>query len=177
MGRCIHDRLRSYTCLNAPIEGESNQNVCDDPDAAAERALEYVDQGFTALKFDQARANGFFTKEITAVEIKGRRGERDSVIDDEHPRPDTEPEKIAKLKPLSPEGVVTAANTSEINDGPAALAIGNKDIGEQTSGPAPKTRIIAGAISGVAPRTMGIVPAYAIPKALQRADSRLLTCR
>ena len=55
MGGMVHDRLRSYTYLNAPIEAVSNQNVYDDADAAAKRALEYVEQGFTALKFDPAR--------------------------------------------------------------------------------------------------------------------------
>ena len=51
----MHERLRSYTYLNAAPDAASNQKVYDDPDAAAERALEYVAQGFTALKFDPAR--------------------------------------------------------------------------------------------------------------------------
>ncbi len=55
MGGLVHERLRSYTYLNAPIEAASNQKVYDDADAAAERALQYVEQGFTALKFDPAR--------------------------------------------------------------------------------------------------------------------------
>lgn len=55
LGGMVHDRLRTYTYLNAPIDAASNQAVYDNADAAAERALEYVDQGFTALKFDPAR--------------------------------------------------------------------------------------------------------------------------
>ena len=55
MGGKVHNRLRSYTYLNAPIDAPSNQHVYDNSDAAAERALEYVEQGFTALKFDPAR--------------------------------------------------------------------------------------------------------------------------
>lgn len=55
LGGQVHERLRSYTYLNAPREAVSNQSVYDNPDAAAERALEYVEQGFTALKFDPAR--------------------------------------------------------------------------------------------------------------------------
>ena len=55
MGGLVTDRLRSYTYLNAPIDAASNQEVYDNADAAAERALEYVKQGFTALKFDPAR--------------------------------------------------------------------------------------------------------------------------
>lgn len=55
MGGCVHSRLRSYTYLNAPIDAATNQHVYDNPETAAERALEYVDRGFTALKFDPAR--------------------------------------------------------------------------------------------------------------------------
>lgn len=55
LGGKVQDRLRSYTYLNAPIDAPSNQPVYDDADRAAERALEYVEQGFTALKFDPAR--------------------------------------------------------------------------------------------------------------------------
>jgi len=55
MGGMVHERLRSYTYLNAPKEAASNQTVYDNADAAAARALEYIEQGFTALKFDPAR--------------------------------------------------------------------------------------------------------------------------
>ena len=55
LGGQVHQRLRSYTYLNAPREAASNESVYNNPDAAAERALEYVEQGFTALKFDPAR--------------------------------------------------------------------------------------------------------------------------
>lgn len=124
-------------------------------------------------KFEAARADVFFEKEITNIELKGRKGEPLNVDTDEHPRKDTTLAKMAQLKPLAPEGVVTAANASGINDGAAALIIGKKDLSRQTSGAAPKARIIAGAVTGVTPRTMGIGPAYAIPKALQRAGLSL----
>ena len=55
MGGQVHERLRSYTYLNAPIDAASNQPVYDNADLAAERALQYVELGFTALKFDPAR--------------------------------------------------------------------------------------------------------------------------
>ena len=55
LGGAVTDRLRSYTYLNAPTDAPSNQPVYDNADKAAERALEYVEQGFTALKFDPAR--------------------------------------------------------------------------------------------------------------------------
>jgi acetyl-CoA C-acetyltransferase len=69
-------------------------------------------------------------------------------------------------------GVVTAGNASGINDGAAALMIGSREVGERV-GVRPRGRILAGAAAGVAPRVMGIGPAYAIPKALERAGLTL----
>ena len=118
-------------------------------------------------KYEKARLSGFFKQEIVPVEIKGGKGAVTEVIIDEHPRPDTNPEKMARLKPLFEDGCVTAANASGINDGAAALLIGRLGFGT------PKARIVSGAVSGVAPRVMGIGPAYAIPKALERAQLTL----
>ncbi|MCL4168279.1 UNVERIFIED_CONTAM: hypothetical protein GTU68_010638, partial [Idotea baltica] len=70
-------------------------------------------------KYEAARADGFFEDEITPIEIAGRKGAVTSVAADEHPRPDTQPEKVASLRPLFADGVVTAANVSGINDGAA----------------------------------------------------------
>lgn len=117
-------------------------------------------------KFETARADGFFLGEITPIEMKSRKGVT-MVEADEHPRPGTPPEKMAKLRALSEGGVVTAANASGINDGAAALAIGRAGLGRA------RARILSGAVSGVAPRMMGIGPAFAIPKALQRAGLKL----
>lgn len=117
-------------------------------------------------KFEAARADGFFDGEITPIEITSRKAVR-IVEADEHPRPRTPPEKMATLRPLFEGGVVTAANASGINDGAAALAIGRSGLGRA------RARILSGAVSGVAPRVMGIGPAYAIPKALKRAGLSL----
>lgn len=116
----------------------------------------------TQEKYEAARASGFFEDEITPIQIRARK-ETLSVTSDEHPRPGVPLEKMAKLRTLFDGGVVTAANASGINDGAAALAIGRSGLG------APRARILAGAISGVAPRIMGIGPVYAIAKALKRA--------
>ncbi|WP_288951700.1 acetyl-CoA C-acyltransferase [uncultured Paracoccus sp.] len=114
-------------------------------------------------KFEAARAEGFFRDELQPIEIAGRKGV--TVVDaDEHPRPETTQEKMAALKPLFAGGVVTAANASGVNDGAAALMIGARDLG-----PKPRARIVSGAIAGVPPRIMGIGPAFAVPKALERA--------
>ena len=68
--------------------------------------------------------------------------------------------------------MVTAANASGLNDGAAALLIGNAAVGER-AGAKPMARILSGAAAGVEPRIMGVGPAYAIPKALERAGLTL----
>ncbi len=68
MGGAVTNRLRSYTYLNAPIDAPSNNTVYNNADAAAERALEYVDQGFTALKFDPARPYTAFDPRQLSIE-------------------------------------------------------------------------------------------------------------
>lgn len=115
-------------------------------------------------KFEAARKEGFFQEEILPIEIKGRKGAMIVIEEDEHPRPGTTLEKMAALRSLYENGVTTAANASGINDGAAALMIGAADLG-----PAPRGRIIAGAVAGVPPRIMGIGPGFAVPKALERA--------
>ncbi|MDO6586533.1 acetyl-CoA C-acyltransferase [Salipiger sp. 1_MG-2023] len=119
-------------------------------------------------RYETAREAGFYDGEITPISIAGRKGAVTRVSQDEHPRPDTTLEKMAAMRPLDPKGVVTAANASGINDGAGALLIGRAGLG-----PAPRGRILAGAVSGVAPRVMGIGPAHAIPKALTRAGLSL----
>jgi acetyl-CoA C-acetyltransferase len=81
-------------------------------------------------------------------------------------------ESLAKLKALQEGGVVTAGNASSLNDGAAALLIGNRAAGDK-AGVKPVARILAGAAAGVEPRVMGLGPAYAIPKALERAGLTL----
>lgn len=124
-------------------------------------------------KYETARAAGFFKDEIVGVEVpQGRKQPPLLVVDDEHPRPDSTLAALAGLRPLFDGGVVTAGNASGINDGAAALIVGNRAIGEQY-GVRPRARIIAGAVAGVAPRVMGLGPVFAIRKALARAGLSL----
>lgn len=124
-------------------------------------------------KYATAQADGFFAGEILAVEVPtGRKTPPIRVTEDEHPRPATTRESLARLSPLFAGGVVTAGNASGINDGAAALLVGNRAVGER-AGMAPRARILSAAVSGVAPCVMGIGPAFAIPKALARADVTL----
>jgi len=88
---------------------------------------------------------------------------------DDHPRPDTTLDKLAKLAPAFRKGgTVTAGNASGLNDGAAAILMMSADTA-QALGLQPMARIVAGAAAGVDPRTMGLGPIPATRKALQRA--------
>jgi 3-oxoadipyl-CoA thiolase len=124
-------------------------------------------------RFAAAQASGFLAGEIMPVEVSiGRKTPPRVVTEDEHPRPDSNAESLAKLKPLFEGGVTTAGNASGVNDGAVAMFVGNRAVGEQ-AGIKPMARILAGAAIGVEPRVMGVGPAYAISKALARAGLTL----
>lgn len=124
-------------------------------------------------KYEAARAAGFFAGEILPISVPtGRKTPPRIVSEDEHPRPGTDQDQLARLKPLFDGGVVTAGNASGINDGAAALWIGSAAAGER-AGIKPSVRIVSAAASGVEPRVMGIGPVGAILKALQRAGLSL----
>jgi len=124
-------------------------------------------------RYEAARLDGFFQDEIIPVDVpQGRKKPPVSVATDEHPRPDTDLQTLAGLRPLFEGGVVTAGNASGINDGAAALIIGNREIGEQY-GLRPRGRIVSGGIAGVEPRVMGLGPVFAARKALARAGLSL----
>jgi acetyl-CoA C-acetyltransferase len=122
-------------------------------------------------KYARAKAAGFYKDEILPVKITSRKGET-VVAEDEHPRPDTDLEKLGKLKVLFEGGVTTAGNASGINDGAAALVIGTRAAGEK-HGMKPIARILSGAVAGVEPRVMGLGPVPAGKKALERAGLKL----
>jgi 3-oxoadipyl-CoA thiolase len=118
-------------------------------------------------KAGAAQASGFFAREIAPVTIKGRKG--DVVVDqDEHPRPDTTIEQLAKLKtPFRNPGTVTAGNASGVNDGAAALLLAS-EAGARRHGLTPRARVVAMTTVGVEPRIMGIGPAPAVEKLMSR---------
>lgn len=88
---------------------------------------------------------------------------------DEGPRADTSLEKLARLRPLhGPDGLVTAGNSSALNDGAAAVVVASEAFVEK-HGLTPRARIVGGASAGVAPEVMGIGPVPATRKALDRA--------
>jgi len=120
-----------------------------------------------------AQEAGYFKHEIQPITVAGGRKQPDAVVDtDEHPRPDTDQEKLARLRPLNPDGVTTAGNASGVNDGAVAMLVASRKAGEAV-GAAPIARVVASAVAGVPPRTMGIGPVPASQKALERAGLAL----
>lgn len=138
---------------------ETGENV------AEEFAISREDQDAFAWRSQQkagrAMENGILAEEITEVTIPQRRGDAVIVSKDEHPRPSTTLEALAKLRaPFREGGTVTAGNASGVNDGAAALIIAS-EAAARKHGLTPMARISAGATAGVPPRIMGIGPAPA----------------
>jgi 3-oxoadipyl-CoA thiolase len=117
--------------------------------------------------------SGKFSEEIVPVSIPQRKSDPLIVDTDERPRRDTTLESLARLRPaFRKNGTVTAGNSSGLNDGAAAVLIMSADKARQL-GLKPLAHILSSAAAGVAPRTMGLGPAPATRKALQRAGISL----
>ena len=149
---------------------ETAENVAED------FRVSRADQDLFALRSQQkaaaAIASGRLAQEIVPVTIPRRKGAPILFDTDEHPR-QTSLEKLAGLKGVvRAEGSVTAGNASGVNDGAAALLIASAD-GAKANNLTPRARIVALATAGVAPRIMGIGPAPASVKALQKAGLSL----
>ncbi|NIY74085.1 3-oxoadipyl-CoA thiolase [Thalassospira sp. HF15] len=145
---------------------ETGENVAEDFNISRE------DQdAFAARSQDKAVAaqeNGNLAAEITPVTIPQRKGDAIVVEKDEHPRPGTTAEKLAKLPtPFREGGSVTAGNASGVNDGAAALIVAS-EAAVKKYGLTPIARVVGGATAGVAPRIMGFGPAPASKKLLAR---------
>lgn len=137
-----------------------------------------ADQDAFAFRSQQragrAMASGRFAEEIVPVTIPQRKGNPIVVDKDEHPRPDTTMEALAKLgTPFRKEGgSVTAGNASGVNDGACAIILANEAMAAK-SGLTPRARVVATATAGVAPRIMGFGPAPAVKKVLAKAGLSL----
>ena len=114
-----------------------------------------------------AQASGRLDAEIVPVSIAQKKGDPVVVSQDEHPR-ETSVEALAKLKPIVREGgTITAGNASGVNDGAAAIIVAS-EAAIARHGLTPRARFLGGAVAGVAPRIMGIGPAPASERLLQR---------
>ncbi len=143
---------------------------------AAEFSIAREDQDSFALRSHERAVDaikaGRLADEIVPVEVPRRRGDPLLVDTDEHPRPDTTLDKLAKLRPLSTGGTITAGNASGINDGACALLVASAEAVNRY-GLEPVARIVGMAAAGVPPRIMGIGPVPATRKLLARTGVEL----
>jgi acetyl-CoA acyltransferase len=122
----------------------------------------------TQQRWARAHAAGFFKKEIVPVPVPQKKGDAKILDTDEHPRPETTLDGLAKLKPIvKPNGTVTAGNASGINDGSCALLLASEDAVSKYQ-LTPRARLLATTTVGVAPRIMGFAPSPATKKILQK---------
>jgi acetyl-CoA acyltransferase len=120
----------------------------------------------------RAMAAGWLAEEIVPVAAPRKKG-IEQIAADEHPRPDTTPEALARLKPIvKPNGTVTAGNASGVNDGACALLVAS-EAAVREHRLTPRARFVASAAAGVTPRVMGLGPVPASRKALARAGLRI----
>src|SRR5258705_1611050 len=153
------------TYCNTPMAGTA-ENL------ARKFEISREDQDKYALRSQQeakrAKDAGFLAEEIVPVEVKTRKGSV-QVDQDDHPRPETTLEGLAKLKPaFAKDGFVTAGNASGIVDGAAALVIADEEF-VKSRDLKPMGRIVSWAYAGVEPEIMGIGPVPATRAALEKA--------
>jgi acetyl-CoA acyltransferase len=140
---------------------------------AEEFHISRADQDAFAFRSQHRAADairsGRMAEEIVGVPIPQKRGEAAMVCADEHPRPDTTLEALAKLKGVvKPEGTVTAGNASGVNDGACAVLLASA-AAVKLHGLTPRARVVGSAVAGVAPRVMGMGPAPATQKVLAKS--------
>jgi 3-oxoadipyl-CoA thiolase len=151
--------------------GETGENVAEDYQVSRQ------DQDALALRSQQraakAAAGGYFADEIIAVEAPGGKAGAITVSKDEHPRPETTMEQLAKLRAaFRNPGTVTAGNASGVNDGAAAMIIASADAVER-HGLTPRARVLGMASAGVPPRVMGIGPVPSTRKLMERLGFKI----
>jgi 3-oxoadipyl-CoA thiolase len=150
---------------------ETGENVAEDYQIAR------ADQDAFALRSQQragkAIAAGYFAQEIVAVEVPGGKAGPILVDKDEHPRPETTLEGLAKLKPfVRNPGTITAGNASGVNDGAAAMILASAEAAKKHD-LTPRARVLGMASAAVAPRVMGIGPVPSTRKLMARLGLRI----
>ena len=168
----MHDTTIGWRFINPLMKAQ--YGVDSMPDTAENVAEEFQvsrkDQDAFALRSQQraaqALASGYFDTEIVPVEMAGKAGP--TVVDrDEHPRPTTTMEDLAKLKtPFRNPGTVTAGNASGVNDGSAAMILASETAAKK-HGLTPRARLLGMASAGVPPRIMGIGPVPSTQKLME----------
>jgi 3-oxoadipyl-CoA thiolase len=175
----VFDTTIGWRFVNPVIKAQ--YGIDSMPETAENVAEEFQiarkDQDAYALRSQQragkAIASGFFAAEIVPVEAPGGKAGPIRVDKDEHPRPDTTLDQLAKLKtPFRNPGTVTAGNASGVNDGAAAMIVASEQAVNRL-GLTPRARILGIASAGVPPRIMGIGPVPATRKLMERLKLRI----
>jgi 3-oxoadipyl-CoA thiolase len=170
----VADTVLGWRFVNPAMPERWTIPLGETAEAVAERyGVDRRSQDRFALRSQRGAAeawdSGRMAEEIVPVEVPQRRGAPMVVERDEHPRPDTTLEALARLRPaFRAGGTVTAGNSSGLNDGAAALLVVESGRAREL-GLRPLARIVATAVTGVAPDEMGIGPVPATRKALARA--------
>ena len=175
----IYDTTIGWRFVNPKIKAlygtHSMPETADN--VAADYNISRADQDAFAvrsqMRWAAAQAAGVFKDEIAPVVLPQKKGDPVIVASDEHPRPDTTLEQVAKLKGINGQDLtVTAGNASGVNDGAAALLIASAAMAKK-QGLVPRARIVGMAAAGIAPRVMGVGPAPAVRKVLARTGLAL----
>ena len=168
----MYDTTMGWRFINKKLDKQYGTDVMPQTaeNLATEMSISREDQDRFALWSQQkaaaAQQDGRLAREIVPVSVPQRKKDPVIVDRDEHPR-DTSLEKLAQLRPLFPDGTVTAGNASGINDGAAALLLAS-EAGVKTHNLEPRARVLGMSVAGVPPRIMGIGPVPATRKLLQR---------
>ena len=168
----IEDTTLGWRFVNGKMKTQYGIDTM--PETAENVAVEFgisrADQDGLALRSQQrwaaAHAAGVFEREIVAVAVPQKKGEPKMVTMDEHPRPDTSPEMLAKLKGVvKADGTVTAGNASGLNDGACAILLASAAAVDKYK-LTPRAKVLGMATAGLAPRIMGFGPSPASRKVL-----------
>ncbi len=175
----VYDTTIGWRFTNPKIKSQYGSHSM--PETADHVAADYqinrADQDAFALRsqarWAAAQAAGLFKDEIAPIHLPQKKGDPLVIDQDEHPRPETTLEQMAKLKGINgPDYTVTAGNASGVNDGAAALIIASDTMAKQ-QGLTPRARIVGMAVVGLEPRVMGFGPAPAVRKLLARTGLSL----
>ena len=167
--RFVNPAMKARYGINSMAE--TGENVAEEYQVARK------DQDAFALRSQQraarAAAAGYFAEEIVAVEAPGGKAGPIVVDKDEHPRPDTTLDNLAKLKPIVRNpGTITAGNASGINDGAAAMILASEEAARE-HGLTPRARVVGMASAAVPPRIMGIGPVPSTRKLMERLGLKI----
>ena len=164
----VNDAL--WDAFNNYHMGITAENVAEKYGITREELDKFA--AWSQQKCEAAMKAGKFKDEIVPVEVKKKK-ETVVVDTDEGPRPGTTAEGIAKLRPaFKPDGIVTAANSSGINDGAAAIVVMSEEKAKEL-GVTPMATFVAGALGGVDPAIMGIGPVAATNKVMAKTGMKI----